>query len=268
MKKFNILLTNDDGIESPGLRAAVESVMDLGNVTVVAPTSQQTGAGRGLVGDMQSVLTPVEYIVNGVAVTAYHCECSPALAVRHSLRTLLHNATIDLLVSGINYGENLGVNISSSGTIGAALEGASSGIPGIAISKQTEISSHHSYTDQDWSVTMHFLRKFADYMLTHELDADVDVLKIEVPNDATTATQWEFTRLAKTAYYYKDIPNPGAASKIGDGATVIKVDKDRLDPLSDIYSLAIRKNVSVTPLSLDFTSRLSLDELRIKFEKG
>ncbi len=58
MKNYNILITNDDGIESPGLRAAVEAAMDLGTVTVAAPSFQQTGAGRGLTGDKQARLIP------------------------------------------------------------------------------------------------------------------------------------------------------------------------------------------------------------------
>ena len=82
MKNHNILITNDDGIESPGLRAAVAAVIDIGNVTVVAPSRQQTGTGRGLTGNMESSLERIDYQVNGTAVRAYHCECSPAMAVR------------------------------------------------------------------------------------------------------------------------------------------------------------------------------------------
>ena len=68
MKNYNILITNDDGIESPGLKAAVEAVLDLGTVTVAAPTHQQTGAGRGLTGDKESTLIPVDYCVKGTAI--------------------------------------------------------------------------------------------------------------------------------------------------------------------------------------------------------
>lgn len=261
MSEYNILVTNDDGIDSPGLRAAVQAVIDLGIVTVVAPSYQQTGTGRGLTGDKQASLESIEYRVNGKDVRAYHCECSPALIVRHSLRTIFKDTMPDLLISGINYGENIGMNITSSGTIGAALEAASSGIPGIAISKQTDIESHHKYTEQDWAASAFFLRRFAKSLLATKAPADVDVLKIDVPVDATPLTKCKFTRLARSVYYEKMIENPTDISKIGDGKTVINVNEKELDPESDIYALAIDKLVSVTPLSVDLTSRVEMSEL-------
>ena len=262
MLNYEILITNDDGIDSPGLRAAAEAVFHLGKVTIVAPSHQQTGSGRGLTGDKQAFLKPIEYQINGRNIPAYHCECSPALIVRHSLRTIFKDNIPDLLVSGINYGENLGINITSSGTIGAALEGASFGIPGIAISKQTDIESHHKYTDQDWAASSFFLNRFATSLLSANFKNDVDVLKIDVPSDATHLTEFKITRLAKVAYYSKAIENPTIKSRIGDGKTIIKLNNANLDPESDIYAFAIDKFVSVTPLSVDLTSRVKLSELQ------
>ncbi len=262
MPNSNILITNDDGIDSPGLRAAVAAVLGLGNVTIVAPSRQQTGAGRGMTGDKLAYLKSIPYHISGLEIPAYHCACSPALIVRHSLRTLFKDKTPDLLISGINYGENLGVNITSSGTIGAALEGASSGIPGIAISKQTNIESHQKYTDQDWAASSFFLHRFAKALLSTTMQDDVDVLKIDVPDDATPSTEVKITTLAKTGYYAKAYDNPSIQSKIGDGKTVIAFDRVNLDPDSDIFALAIDKCVSVTPLSVDLTSRVNFSLLR------
>jgi len=267
INNYNILVTNDDGIESPGLKAAVQAVMPLGTVTVTAPRYQQTGAGRGLTGEKEATLQPVDYTVDGVQVEAYHCKCSPALVVRHALRTLFLEKKPDLLVSGINYGENLGVNITCSGTVGAALEASSHGIPGIAISKQTEVESHHAYNSQNWSASQHFLTLFSQlFALKHPLP-DVDVLKIEIPADATPETRWKITTLARTAYYYRELEAPGAHSRIGDGRTIVKVDTDLLDRDSDIYALAVEKIVSVTPLSLDLTSRIVLADLQIHLQE-
>jgi len=256
-----ILVTNDDGIESPGLKAAVEAVFPLGNVIVLAPSLQQTATGRGLFGDKELSLEPAELIIQGVDVEAYSCNCSPALIVRHGFRTILKDSKPDLLVSGINYGENLGINITSSGTIGAALEGASFGVPGIAISKQTDVSTHLSYTDQDWSASIHFLRKFATILLASKMPGDVDVLKIDVPENALPSTRWEVTTLARSAYYYKTIDNPTLKSKLGEGRTTVKVDEKTLDQSSDIYAIAKEKIVSVTPISLDLTSRVEFEKL-------
>ncbi len=265
MKNYNILITNDDGIESPGLRAAVEAVMDIGTVTVAAPSSQQTGAGRGLTGDKKARLIPVDYHVHGRRIQAFHCDCSPALVVRHSLQTVFRGDRPDLLISGINYGENLGVSVTSSGTVGSALEAASSGVPGIAVSRQTPIELHHSYADLDWSAPIHFLKYFSKILLEGNSQPDVDVLKIDVPADATPDTKWKVTKLSRAGYYFKEMENPSAQSRISDGRLVVKVDENTIDPESDIYALAVEKIVSVTPLSLDLTSRVNMSDLQNQY---
>lgn len=264
MEEYNILITNDDGIESPGLKAAVEAVIDLGIVTVAAPTHQQTGAGRGMSGDKKATLVPINFSVKGTAVRAYHGNCSPAFIVRHSISTIFAKKKPDLLISGINYGENLGINITASGTVGAALEGASFGVPGIAISKQTDVDSHHAYTDQDWSASVYFLSKFAQSFLKQSSHPDVDILKIDVPDTASPATEWKITKLAKTGYYFRDMDAPCPSNQFGAGKTVIRVDKKNLAPDTDIHALAVDKVVSVTPLSADFTSRTDFNALEIE----
>ena len=267
MKNHDFLITNDDGIESPGLKAAVEAVFNIGPVTVVAPSCQQSDAGRSWTGDNQLRLIPIDYRVNGKKIQAYHCDCSPALIVRHSLQTIFKEKKPRLLISGINYGENLGIDITASGTIGAALEASSFGVPSIAISKQTDIESHHTYTTQDWSASIFFLNKFSRSFLREKSLPDVDVLKIDVPMDATPLTQWKITRLANSSYYFKDIEKPNALSKLGDCKTTIKIDKENLDPETDIHALAIDKIVSITPLSLDLSSRTDLPDLQRLLDK-
>jgi 5'-nucleotidase len=262
MKTYEILVTNDDGIESPGLRAAVDVAVSLGRVTVAAPSHQQTASGRGLTGDKAARLIPIEYAPNGARIRAYHCDCSPALVVKHCLRTLFSERLPDLLISGINYGENVGVQITSSGTIGAALEAASAGIPCIAISKQTDVGAHLSYTAQDWTASSFFLNRFAEAILNTQLQTDVDVLKLDIPCDATSSTRWKITKQARTGYYFRTSANPTENSKIFDGETTIHIDTETLDPETDIYALAIEKLVSVTPLSVDLTSRVQFDELQ------
>lgn len=267
MRTQNILITNDDGINSPGIEAAVKAVLDLGTVTVVAPSSQQTGAGRGLTGDKGASLIPADFMIKGVKVRAFHCDCSPALLVRHSMRAVFNGDAPDLLVSGINYGENLGSNVTCSGTVGAALEAATFGIPSIAVSKQTDIESHHQYTDQDWSASMYFLNYFSKLLLNEIPHSDVDVLKIDVPDNATSATAWKITNLAKSGYYHKEFESISEASPLNTGKTVVKFSEDDLDPSSDIYALAVERIVSVTPLSNDLTSRVDLGNLQMKFVK-
>jgi 5'-nucleotidase len=262
MQRPHILVTNDDGIDSPGLKAAVEAVMSLGPVTVVAPRYQQTAAGRGLTGDEQACLIAADFEVNGANIRAYHGDGSPAFVVRHSLRTLFIDSKPDLLVSGINYGENLGFNITCSGTVGAALEASSFGVPSIALSLQTAIKYHRSYSMQDWSTAAYFLNKFSKLVLEKPSPPDVDLLKIDVPVDARPSTRWKTTKLARAHYYFRDIQEPGPTTHFGDGKTVIKVDLKTLQPDTDIYAIAVDKVVSVTPLSLDLSSRVNLCHLQ------
>ncbi len=268
MKKYRILVTNDDGIFSPGLRAAVEAVMDLGEVVVAAPRGQQTGMGRSLQFSPDAALEPTPFEVAGVRVRAYHCECSPAMAVRHGMRILFADKKPDLVVSGINYGENLGVNIGVSGTVGAALEGASHGSPALAVSKQTDIDSHRDYSEQDWNVSAFFLNYFSRILLSGKTPFDVDALKIDVPESANEHTPWRLTRQARVAYYDAVVQNPSLTSKISDARLTINATQSPLDPGTDIHAFARRQEVSVTPLSLDMTSRIDFDSLKRYFENS
>lgn len=262
MKDVHIAITNDDGIHSPGLRAAVEAVADLGRITIIAPTDQQTATGRGLTGNKQSRLQRLEYPGGTSSLEAYHCPCSPAQVVRHAMFTLFRSEKPDILISGINYGENLGNMISCSGTVGAALEASSHGVPGLAVSKQTDIASHHNYTSQDWRGAAHFLRKFTALVLDKGLPADVDLLKIDVPDGADEQTGWLMTRLSRSSYYTKHLDNTSIDTRVCDFKTRIVVAEEELESDSDIYALAVEKQVAVTPLSLDFTSRVDLSTLR------
>lgn len=261
MNQPRIFLSNDDGIESPGLLAAVEAVKDLGEIIVVAPSTQQTGMGRSLKGDPQSCLTPYDFRIDGQDIQAFHCKSTPAMAVHHGVLALCPDRLPDLLISGINYGENIGTGITASGTVGAAMEGADLGIPSIAISKQTAAGDYHEYTEQNWQAAAHFLRQFAKIMLTGALPADVDLLKIDVPQEASPDTPWRLTRLSRERYWRTFLEDPGPHSKIDDTQVTIEIDESRLDATSDVFAVTVDKIVSVTPLSLDFTSRTGFEHI-------
>lgn len=105
-----ILITNDDGIESPGLLAAIEAVYDLGEVLVVAPRYQQTGAGRSFPSS-DGIIHQEHIEVKGLTLPAFSINGSPAQAVQHGIVELAPRHP-DLLVAGINYGENVGSSVS------------------------------------------------------------------------------------------------------------------------------------------------------------
>ena len=258
-----ILVTNDDGIKSPGLRATVEAVLPLGDVIVVAPSSQQTSAGRGLHGDRNGVFQKVQLKFGRKTVTGYHCECSPARVVLHAFDVLFRERKPDLVVSGINYGENLGSNITISGTVGAVLQGASYGVHGLAVSLQTDIENHRRHVKLEWKVASHFCHTFAKLMLQTRLPPDVDILNVNVPSAAAVKTTWKVTRLSRQSYFVNHLVNPTHSSKIGEAVCRLGYDETSLEPDSDIRAVHSGL-VSVTPVSMDMTSRVNLEKIGIQ----
>lgn len=261
-----IFLTNDDGIASPGLKAAVRAVLGLGELLVVAPSLQQTAMGRSFRGRKDAVLETIAYEVEGYSIRAFHAEGTPATVVRHALQVLCQERVPDLLISGINYGENVGTSISASGTVGAAIEAASLGIPALAAALQVHPDGFLHHGEQDWAAAEHFLRLFAQKRLGATLPFDVDLLKIDVPEDATPATPWRLSRLSRQRYFEMILDTPSLDSRIGDGRIVVSVNRASLEPDSDVHALAVDRIVAVTPLSLDATSRANFSDIQRALE--
>ncbi len=257
-----ILLTNDDGIASPGLQAAVRAVLGLGELLVVAPSTQQTAMGRSFRGRKDAQLEPIVFEVDGHPVRAFHAEGTPATVVRHGLQVLCQERLPDLLISGINYGENVGSSITASGTVGAAMEAASMGIPALAAARQVHPDDVMEHGEQDWTAAEHFLRLFAVRLLGASLPFDVDLLKIDVPEGATVDTPWRLSRLSRQPYFQMVLETPCLTSRIGDGRIVVAIDHARLETDSDIHALAVDRVVAVTPLSLDATSRADFEAIQ------
>lgn len=126
-----ILVTNDDGIVAPGIRALVEVAREFGEVLVVAPDSPQSGQGHAITLTKPLRLRKVDAFEG---VVAYECSGTPADCVKLAKNVLLKNTTIDLCVSGINHGSNSGINIIYSGTMSAAMEASIEKIPSIGFS--------------------------------------------------------------------------------------------------------------------------------------
>jgi 5'-nucleotidase len=261
VKRPLIFVTNDDGIDSPGIRAAVHAVLPLGDVVVRAPRRPPAATGRGLYGDRTTRLVPGTVAVDGREIPAFSCDASPAQTVLHGLTVLASERVPDLLVSGINYGENLGTNVTLSGTVGAALEAASAGIPALAVSLQTDHVFHQAYGDVDWAVARHFARMFAERLLRKRLPADVDIINVVVPEAATPATPWRVTRQSRHAYFSIRMPERSVESCIGEARFGIYLEPNAVEPDSDIAAILRDGHVSVTPLSIDCTSRADMAAL-------
>jgi 5'-nucleotidase len=266
--KPQILLTNDDGIDSPGLWAAAAALSELGYVHVAAPREQYSGAGRSLPRSSDGVIRLQEIGVNGQSWQVYAVGGTPAQAVLYALLEILPDKPA-LVVSGINYGENVGTGITVSGTVGAALEAASMGIPSLAVSLETEKEHHLSYsTEVDFTTAAYFTYRFAKLMLEKRMPPDVDLLKVDVPADASLETPWEVTRLARSAYYLPVRPTRETWD-IPAGLDYTLAEDIHQQPVdSDSYAVRIKRVVSVTPLSLDMTSRIELKEFEDEIRRS
>ncbi len=131
MSKPTILVTNDDGITSTGIRKLVQISSKIGNVIVVAPDSPQSGMGHAItVGD--TLRLSESYIFE--ETEAYECSGTPADCVKLAKHHIMTERSIDLVVSGINHGSNTSISVLYSGTMSAAIEGAIEHMPAIGFS--------------------------------------------------------------------------------------------------------------------------------------
>jgi len=167
-----ILITNDDGITSRGIRTLVEVMKELGEVWVVAPDSPQSGMGHAItVGDTLRLKESFLF----ADVKAFECSGTPADCVKMARHFVLkEQRQPDLVVSGINHGSNTSISVLYSGTMSAAIEGAIEGTPAIGFSL-CDYSSH-----ADFSHTIEYIRKITKQVLEHDLPKGV-ALNVNFP---------------------------------------------------------------------------------------
>jgi len=260
-----ILVTNDDGIASLGLRAAVRSVWDLGEVFVIAPCLQQSGLGRSFPNGPASVEERLLEI-DGKQVQAMCMDAAPAKVVRLALVSLMPRLP-DLAISGINYGENLGSCVTVSGTIGAAIEAATFGIPSIAASLETDAQYHFATNAEvNFHAAAAFVHRLAKALLSSGMPAGADILKLEVPSDATEKTPWRTTRVSRQQYFVSNV-SVNAQGKKGVSGYRVEIDHDTLEPDSDIQAVALDRVVSVSPMSIDLTAYSAMQSVTSMLER-
>ncbi len=256
-KRPLILFTNDDGIASPGLWTVAQAFQDMAEVLIVAPMRQQSGTGRSLPNDSTGAIIPQE----GKPLPAFSVDGTPAQAVQHGIMEIAPRKP-DLVISGINYGENTGNGVTISGTVGAALEAASFGVPAMAVSQQTDHNLHLTYSRAvDFTSGAHFTRRFAQWMLSEEMPFDLDVLKIDLPHTVTNDTPWRMTRLSRKRVYWPVVPDRTTSYSPQTLGYAMELNPEEAEPDSDVYAVFADQIVSVTPMSLDMTSRIDLGEL-------
>lgn len=241
----HILVTNDDGINAPGLRALADAMRELGRTTVVAPLNEKSAASQSL-----TLRQPVywETIVEG----EHAVEGTPADAMIVAFTTMLKGADKpDLVVSGINRGGNLGENVHYSGTVGAAKEAAVHATPGIAFSvvfRKLAI---------DYSPAAEFAKRLVPLALKEGLPSGV-VLNVNIPqewNGGPVRITRQSPKVTRT------LLQPGVDPR-GRHYYWISEEKVSADVAHGTDHAAILEGaVSITPLQLDHTHTESLNHI-------
>ena len=184
---MTILITNDDGITSAGIRALVDAVKDLGRVIVVAPDSPQSGMGHAItIGDPLR-LNKVD-MFDGI--DSWQCSGTPADCVKLARDKILH-AKPDICLSGINHGANHSINVIYSGTMSAAMEAAIEGVPSIGF------SSLDYRFDADFTVAKTVAHDLAQRMLSGKMPAHL-LLNVNIP--VCTPGTFKGMKICRQAY--------------------------------------------------------------------
>lgn len=169
--KPTILVTNDDGITAPGIRALVEAVKDFGKVVVVAPDKPQSGQGHALTINDPLRLRKVDVFDD---IEAYECSGTPVDCVKLAKDVILENRVADICVSGINHGSNASINIIYSGTVSAAMEASLEGINSIGFSLLDYAD------DADFEPAKKYVRHLVRYVLDKGLQ-QTKLLNVNIP---------------------------------------------------------------------------------------
>lgn len=261
-----ILISNDDGIDSPGLHAAIEALLPVGELIIAAPATQQTATGRGLRAAPDAVFEKRMIDIDGIEVEGWCLDASPATTVRHALQCLCGERQPDLVVSGINFGENVGTNVTASGTVGAAIQSAVWDIPSLAVSMETPQEFHYEHGELNWSGAVVVLRRAAEAFIASPWPEDVHILKIDIPDDADGNTPWKLCRQSREPGWWGKVPDPHPAATAGStiGARGPRPGYE-LQPDDDMYVLLMERKVAITPLSVDMSSRVQASEVEKLF---
>lgn len=264
---MNILISNDDGVFAPGILAAKQAVEDLGKVFVVAPDKNNSSVGRRLTLFKHLKIDSCKLDDGSLA---YSVSGSPADSVVVGTDYIMDEKP-DLVICGINQGVNISCDITSSGTVCAALEAVSLGIPAIAVSlfmdpktsfKQDE--NGEFYIDYDFTLTKKVLHELVLKIKNEGFPEGVDLFNLNVPS-TYDSEDVEITHLSHKMLTKQVIDNTNKEKEDifnypldenQDSNDLIMIVSDLVKEYekgSDGYALLVEKRPSLTPLSANMT---------------
>jgi 5'-nucleotidase len=246
----NILITNDDGIHSDGLLALYDSLREIGKITVVAPDRPRSASGHSITLHKPLRMDRVRLAngEHGYATSGTPSDCISLAALD------LVGEPIDMVVSGINRGPNLGYDLTYSGTVSAAMEGAVYDITSFAIS----VTSYDE--NLDYGPAARFAKYLGEILLRHKLPRSV-LLNVNVPGlPAEEIAGVEITRQGKRHYDGRVEKRTDPMGRqyywLGGDLPV-----DVMEEGTDVKSIA-EGRISVTPIHLDLTADFLLEPLK------
>ena len=248
-RSARILVTNDDGIASPGLQTLARRLSALGEVTIVAPEAEQSAVGHSITTRLPLRMTPVTL---GGLGDSYSVGGTPADCVKLALGTVMRDRWPELVVSGVNLGPNTATNVIYSGTVSAATEARILGVPSFAISLGT-------YREPRWAVAADIGVEVARQVLHHGLPPRV-LLNVNVPNlPATEVRGVRFTRQGESVYLedFVERKDPRGLPYYWLAGSFEMRDTDEE---TDAWALE-HGYVSITPITFDLTSEGTRAEL-------
>jgi 5'-nucleotidase len=235
-----ILISNDDGFDAQGIKTLVQTLSQEHEIVVVAPNENKSASSSALT--LDRALQPIEIKKNFYSVDATPSDC-----VHLALSGLLDEA-FDLVVTGINFGPNLGDDVVYSGTVAGAIEGRFLGLPSLAISLASWKGKHFETAG---IITKKLLTQITHAQLSHDT-----ILNVNVPDVPLADIQgFQTTRLGKRHQSEKSIPDKGDASKFWIGENGAQADNG---VGTDFHAIA-NNYVSVTPLQIDLTKYNEID---------
>ncbi len=246
------LLSNDDGITASGILASKKAVENLCDTCIVAPETQQSGIGHALT--LYEPIRVNKHVLRDGSI-GYGVSGTPTDAVTIGLFELLKEKP-DIMISGINTGFNIGrAELTTSGTLGAALEAASFGIPTIAISQEVvrdDIKFENGKIEIDFEFAGKMLSKLVKIILKKGLPEGVDLLNVNVPAEPVN-DDFEVAHLGKRMYM------PVVEKRLDPrGKPYYWINGELYEedgPGSDGFELRKEQKTTITPLKLDLTTK-------------
>ena len=247
-----ILITNDDGYASKGLRTLVEVAKEFGEVVVVAPDGPRSATSHAIT--MNTPLRLHHYHTDDDGTCYFRTNGTPCDCVKLGLRVVLKDRPADLVLSGINHGSNSSVSLIYSGTMGAAVEATLSHVPAIGFS----LLDYHA--DADFTAARHYVRLILQEMLRHSF-TDEASLNVNIPNVPLEAIKGvKVTRQAK-GYWQEEMVE--RTDPYGGKYYWLTGRLEITDNGEDTCEWALQHNyVSVQPVQNDFTHHAIIPQLK------